>query len=144
MKIVIGLLVASLCCLDARAGKTSVLFENGVVDAPGFHFEISQTVFAPILLGSVVVQQSNSDGSMPSAVASNQTEVTLRSFETTGSVDTAAVNSTILDSPPVLTVSAVPETSTWAMIILGFVGVALVKYRLRKMLALPAVNLIAD
>ena len=139
MKIVTGLLIASLCCLGACVGKASVLFENGVVNAPGFHFEVSQTVFAPILLGSISVQQSNSDGSMPSTVASNQAEVTLRSSVSTGSVDTAAVNSTILDSPPVSTVSAVPESSTWAMIILGFVSVALVKYRLRKMPALPVV-----
>lgn len=47
----------------------------------------------------------------------------------------ANLNFTVNDQPPV---SAVPEPSTWAMMVLGFAGVGFMAYRRRKTAALAA------
>lgn len=116
--------------------RNSVLFALVIValqsTTPSVAGVVLNDWMAPPHLGSSPIQ-SGSDPAKPAP----QTDPA-----TSASTTTEVVNSTsqieivlppdVLNDPPI---APVPEPSTWAMLILGFAGVALLTYRRRRIAA---------
>jgi hypothetical protein len=101
-------------------GNNGIFFGDSSATANGW--------FGTGLTGGGIVNQTNSDFANPAFYADNGFQINAFAGETL----TAANGSIVTIS------AAVPEPSTWAMMILGFAGVGLMAYRRKSKPALMA------
>jgi PEP-CTERM motif len=89
----------------------------------------SNAVFVPTIAGSSGSGQTLTGGWAQYTFSWNSGTNTVVSLSLTDTNTSGAYNDFVLDDLSLLQVSAVPEPSTWAMMMIGFLGLGFMAYR---------------
>ncbi len=123
--------------------STQASFLTGSGSASGYTYGSLYTINLGTLAAGTVLTITHDDGasifqngSRVGSTVAGATSVVTDTVTLTSTADTFLYYSRQNGTPSILEVSAVPEASTWAMMLLGFLGVGFMAYRKKSTLRL--------